>query len=305
MKLVLQIAAAILLSTALTGCVPLPQCYGNSPDARSLSGTGQIGSSGCVQPGQAMLGDAARINVPYMPFVGPRGITFPACGPQVLTYADYRRWKEAGIPDNEIGAWTCVSTDPAFASKWRAVVGFSPPRAAAWSSKGVSPSDADKLAANGFKPHNVTQVPDSLTWAQNGFNADDATLLAENHFTPTSAAGWNTHGFSGQEAVEWSNAGATLEQAIQWKEEGLASNSYYLTKQHISAQEAKTWQAAGINISDQNQVSAMNKYLARGYNQKQAIYYTSHGIDPDQVAEYERMKSVWTARVSSMAPGLR
>jgi hypothetical protein len=189
-----RLGMLIFLGPLLSGCAPLPQCYGNI----------DTGSSACVEMGQALYGDSARVHLPGNPFPCNGSVFDPT-----LTYAEYQQWMRVGIQNYQIEGWECAGiTDPSVAVQWRSV-GFSPPEAEKWWKAGIGPDQAKELASAGFDPQGIKNPGDSLAWARAGFSQSDATLYAENAFTPKIALEWKTNGFGCQEAIARKSKGVS------------------------------------------------------------------------------------------------
>ena len=217
--------------------------------------------------------------------------------------SELRPWSAAGFSSEEAPAWQSTGLTPEEAVAWRQA-GFTAKEAAAWSNRPWSNRQFSLEDAIKWRQYKID--PDEAADYRTAFGAitpQDVQMLraagmtipkecSDHKLSYKEALEWRMHGFSCADASPWKEAGATAKQAVRWKSAGLGTDTHYLAKQGISSQTAKAWQAAGITLSNKRQVSAVREYLAKGYDLKQAVYYTSHGIEPDQVGEYERMKSI-------------
>ncbi len=258
--------------------------------------------------------DTINCGDPFYTVLGHSNAAGVSCG-------DYHAWRKAGFSKDEIASWAFLGLSPSEAAAWRQA-GFAREDVRA-RPPGLSLDDAIKWRNAGFNmsqaaswsPH--FSLDHAIKWRDAGFGADEATdyVIAYPAVTPGEArtlktAGilvkecsdqklsldealqWRKRGFSCAEASAWKEAGATADLAAKWKQAALPADTYYLAKQGVSPQAAAHWQAAGISLSNQSQTAAIRQFLASGYDLKWAIYYTSRGISPNQVGEYNGLNSI-------------
>lgn len=253
------------------------------------------------------------------------------CGDPVWTLAgsekkygmncqQYHAWRNAGFSKEEIATWRIVSS-PEIAKSWKEA-GFKPADAQVGAGN-ISPSEAAQWQTAGFSIRDAASwssrlsLDDAIVWRGNGFALEKANqfLTAYPRITPEQAsrlqnAGlmpqecaahslsidqaivWKDKGFSCAEAGSWKDVGADSEEAARWKAAGLEPDSVYLSKEGVSAETAASWKAAGISLNNENQVQQVRRFLDKGYDLKKATYYMSHGLEPNQVAEFNKVAAV-------------
>jgi hypothetical protein len=239
--------------------------------------------------------------------------------------SDERAWREAGFSDTERAEWSPHCT-PSQAAAWRKA-GFSAPEAAALlACKGCSdrniPEDASKWRSAGFTASEAASWPSNFSvdnavkWRANGFDArqarayakaypritlDQAMELRRSGLTAKDCADhslsveqavlWQNSGFSCAEAASWKAVGASPASALRWKAAALGPPTFYLSEEGVSSETAATWKAKGVSLADRNQTQDIRRFLSKGYSLKSAIYYHAHGVEPDQVSEFNRVQA--------------
>jgi len=159
---------------------------------------------------------------------------------------------------------------------------FSLEDATKWRNAGISIDDAKNDLAKypGITPQ------EAGTLKNHGIVAKDC---ADQSLSYQEALEWKKEGFLCAEAAPWHAADASPERAAEWKAAGLSPDSYYLSQDGVSTQTAANWKAAGVQLGNKELVAALRAYLSKGYPLKKAVYYASRGVQPNQVAEYNRV----------------